>query len=71
MKRLLQIKQNMSLEKKLNNLMTTYKKQINDLSRESKIVSGQRLIKVWEIDIVFLMMQNIALMMDHKITSTI
>lgn len=51
--------------------MTTYKKQINDLSRESKIVSGQRLIKVWEIDIVFLMMQNIALMMDHKITSTI
>lgn len=32
----------MSLEKKLNNLMTTYKKQINDLSRESKIVSGQR-----------------------------
>ena len=36
----------MSLEKKLNNLMTTYKKQINDLTRESKIVSGQRLIKV-------------------------
>ena len=33
----------MSLEKKLNNLMTTYKKQINDLSRESKTASGQRL----------------------------
>lgn len=61
----------MSLEKKLNNLMTTYKKQINDLSRESKIVSGQRLIKVWEIDIVFSMVQNIVLMMDHKITSII
>ena len=61
----------MSLEKKLNNLMTTYKKQINDLSRESKIVSGQRLIKVWEIDIVFSMVQNIVLMMDNKITSII
>ena len=61
----------MSLEKKLNNLMTTYKKQINDLSRESKIVSGQRLIKVWEIDIVFSMVQYIVLMMDHKITSII
>ena len=61
----------MSLEKKLNNLMTTYKKQINDLSRESKVVSGQRLIKVWEIDIVFSMVQNIVLMMDHKITSII
>ena len=61
----------MSLEKKLNNLMTTYKKQINDLSRESKIVSGQRLIKVWEIDIVFSMVQNIVLMIDHKITSII
>ena len=61
----------MSLEKKLNNLMTTYKKQINDLSRESKTASGQRLIKVWEIDIVFSMVQNIVLMMDHKITSII
>ena len=61
----------MSLEKKLNNLMTTYKKQINDLSRESKIISGQRLIKVWEMDIVSSMVQNIFLMMDHKITSII
>ena len=61
----------MSLEKKLNNLMTTYKKQINNLSAESKIVSGQRLIKVWEIDIVFLMVQNIFLIMDHKIASII
>ena len=54
------------VEKKLNDYITSYTKLINDLTKEVKLISVERITK-YLINIVFLMVQNILLKMDSII----